>query len=405
MTLTEFIDRHKKSLPVQVMVTKGYYGACERTSISEGDTFSIHFFKQTKVVHIQDSNGYQYVVPLNSALQFGIVYKLPKDFKVASNATYHFKSVAEIIQLKVLPKALRATKSYRGSAPENSVEENDLLIVQEVKQKRGIRTAKYLKCIHVATGSKRSLPEDCTGYFSVRPEDTQLYLPEIIEHLTLPQIVIIYLRPDTKADIPSYLISSEVKILETAVEKSLVATSILEEQKRLEQMSQHYENCSSLPLVDIPVSLDIELAIIRLAEVETDQLYSNTRHLFEKFDPGKVSYLNLKSSVTADAQSAFFSAIRQDQNHLGIELLPPTNVFKSSPTPSLKRLSSTSSQLPLHSPSECADAEEVHDRLEVLESKAEVGQHTCRSLVCVDSCSCSASMHVCVDPLEANEQV
>ena len=372
MTLAEFIDRHKKSLPVQVMVTKGYYGACERTSISEGDTFSIHFFKQTKVVHIQDSNGYQYVVPLNSALQFGIVYNLPKDVKVVPNAKYHFRSVGEVVQLKVLPRALRATKSYRGSTPENSVEENDLLIVQDVKQKRGLRTTKHLKCIHVATGTKRSLPEDCAGYFSVSPEDTQFYLPEILEHFTLPQSAVIYLKSDAKADIPSYLISSEVKILESAIEKSLVATSILEEQKRVDQTGWHYENCSSLPLVDIPVTLDIELVIVRLAEVENDQLYSNTRQLFEKFDPGKVSYLNLKSSVTADAQSAFFSTIRKDQNHLGIELLPPTNAFQLSPTLSLKRLSSTSSQPPLRSPSECANAEEVHGRLEVLECKAEV---------------------------------
>ena len=372
MTLTRFIEKHKKSLPVQVMVTKGYYGACERTSISEGDTFSIHFFKQTKVVTIQDSNGYQYTVPLNSALQFGLVYQFPKEIKSPADAKYHFKNVADIVQLKVLPKAIRATRAFRGSDLEHSVEENDLLIVQEVKQKRGLRITRSLKCIHAATGAKRSLHEDCAGYFSVNPEDTQLYLPEITEHLTLPQVAIIFLKTDAKVDLPSYLISSEIKILETTVEKSLVATSILEDQKRADQGGHQYENYGSLPLVDIPVSLDIELAIVRLADVETDQLYSNTRQLYEKFDPGKISYLNLKSSVTADAQSAIFSTIRPDQNQLGIELLRPANVFKLSPTLSIKRLSSASSQPTLHSPMECANAEEVHHRLEQLECTAQV---------------------------------
>ena len=324
------------------------------------------------MVNIQDSNDYQYTVPLNSALQFGLVYQFPKEVKFPANAKYHFKSVADIVQLKVLPKAIRATRAHRGSDPEHSVEQNDLLIVQEVKQKRGLRITRSLKCIHAATGAKRSLHEDCAGYFSVNPEDTQLYLPEITEHLSLPQVAIIFLKTDAKVDLPSYLISSEIKILETTVEKSLVATSILEEQKRADNIGHQYENYGSLPLVDIPVSLDIELAIVRLAEVDTDQLYSNTRQLYEKFDPGKISYLNLKSSVTADAQSAIFSTIRPDQNQLGIELLRPTNVFKSSPTLSIKRLSSASSQPALHSPMECANAEEVHHRLEQLEYTAQV---------------------------------
>lgn len=372
MSLNEFIEKHKKSLPVQVVVTKGYYGACERTSISDGDTFSIHFFKQTRVVKIQDSNGYKYTVPLNSSVRFGPVYDL-KSLKTPADAKYHFKTVSEIVQLKELPKALRATKAFKGSSQENSVEENDLLLVREVKQKRGLRTSKVLKCIHAATGKKKNLQEECAGYFSVSSSDTQLYLPEIIDHLSLPQSAVIYLTSE-KADIPSYLVEAEVKILEVSIEKSLVATTILEEQNSVDHMSHQYENYGSMPLVDIPVSLDIELAIIRLAEVETDQLYSNTRQLFEKFDPGQVSYLNLKDSVTADAQSAFFTNVRQDRNRIGVELIPPSNIFKSSPTLSLKRLSSASShsQLPLPSPSECANAEEVNGRLETLERKAEV---------------------------------
>ena len=79
MTLAKFIERHKKNLPVQV------HGDHRDTTepanaplYSEGDTFSIHFFKQTKVVNIQDSNDYQYTVPLNSALQFVPSLPVPK---------------------------------------------------------------------------------------------------------------------------------------------------------------------------------------------------------------------------------------------------------------------------------------------------------------------------------------
>ena len=364
MPLRIFAEKHRSDLPVQVVVTKGFYGADERNSISEGDMFNIHFFKQTKVVKVQDSNKYVYTVPLNSALEFGVVYHLPPGFKQV-DSKYHFKTVSQILQLKVLPKVVRATQSYRGSGPDSSVEQHDLLLLKEVKQKRGLRTTKVLKCVHAATGIKKTLTDDCAGYFSVRPQDTRLFLPEIVEHIELPQTVILYYGNGPRVDLPPHLVATEVNVIRMEIEESIVATTILEEEER--HMLPQYENTPSLPLVDIPEDLDIEVAIIKLADQETDQLYTETRHLFEKFNPGQVSYLN--SSVTASTQSTLFRTIRQDQNQqVGIEILRPPNAFRNSEQ-SMNRLSngSDSSRRQLCTPSECANAEEVNGRLELLE--------------------------------------
>ena len=370
MPLRVFVEKHRDDLPVQVVVTKGFYGADERTSISDGDMFNIHFFKQTKVVKIQDSNKYQYTVPLNSALEFGLVYPLPSGFKQV-DSKYHFKTVGDILQLKNLPKAVRATKSHRGGGPDSSVEQNDLLLVKEVKQKRGLKSTKVLKCVHAGTGMKKTLSEDCAGFFSVRPLDIRLFLPEVVEHIQLPQKAILYSSSNTRIDLPTHLLQSEIEILRMEIEESIVATTILDKQES-KRIANPYQNTVSTPLVDIPQDLDIEVAVIKLGDGETDQLYAETRHLCERYNPGDAAYLNLQSSITASAQTTLFRTVRQDHNRqVGIEILRPVNAFRNSDQ-SVNRLSnsSDSSRKLLCTPSECANAEEVNGRLESLESHA-----------------------------------
>ena len=371
MPLRLFSEKHREDLPVKVLVTKGYYGPDERTSISDGDMFNIHFFKQAKIVKVQDTNKYEYTVPLNSSLEFGLMYSLPSGFKQV-DLKYHFKTIGEVLQLKELPKALRATRAYKGNGPDSSVELNDLLLVKEVKvKKRGLKSSKILRCVVAGTGMKKMLNEDCAGYFSVKSTDTKLFLPEIVEHITLPQRASIYSSMNTRVDLPQHLMQDEIEILRVEIEESIVATTILDEEDSRQSVNA-YQNTSSTPLVDIPQDLDIEVAIIKLGDGETSQLYAETRTLCEKYNPGEVSYLNLPSSLTASAQTTLFRTIRQDHNRqVGVEILRPLNAFKSSET-EVNRLSngSDSSRKQLCTPSECANAEEVNCRLESLEMHA-----------------------------------
>ncbi len=48
-TPDKFVKKFSDKLPLHVRVSKGYYGSSESTSVSEGDTFNIHFIKNTKV--------------------------------------------------------------------------------------------------------------------------------------------------------------------------------------------------------------------------------------------------------------------------------------------------------------------------------------------------------------------
>ena len=49
LTLVEFVSKYRQEFPLRVRVCKGFYGQSERTSVSEGDSFNIHFVKNSKV--------------------------------------------------------------------------------------------------------------------------------------------------------------------------------------------------------------------------------------------------------------------------------------------------------------------------------------------------------------------
>ena len=53
---------------------KGFFGVSEKTAITMGDVFNLHFVKNTKVVAVETVEGTQLSVPLNSSLTFGVIY-------------------------------------------------------------------------------------------------------------------------------------------------------------------------------------------------------------------------------------------------------------------------------------------------------------------------------------------
>ena len=55
LSLEDFIAKYQDELPLHVRVCKGFYGQTERTSVSEGDTFNMHFIKKSQVLHVGDT--------------------------------------------------------------------------------------------------------------------------------------------------------------------------------------------------------------------------------------------------------------------------------------------------------------------------------------------------------------
>ena len=66
LSLEAFVTKYQDDLPLHVRVCKGFYGHSERTSVSEGDKFNIHFIKKSQVgvlyeyVHETEWNGTEF---------------------------------------------------------------------------------------------------------------------------------------------------------------------------------------------------------------------------------------------------------------------------------------------------------------------------------------------------------
>ena len=209
--------------------------------------------------------------------------------------------------MKSLPKAVRTTKAYKGGNPESSVAENELLIVKGVKSRKV--KGKSLRVLSLVSGQMKELSENCVGGFSTKPYDVRLFLPEIMEHIKdpYPLKAILYVNSETAYELPGHMVSAVVTLIEMSVETSLIATSTV------------WERLDNVDLIEIPIDLDIEVQIMKPKdEEETEKLYEDTRHLFEKFDPSKLcTYLSSATSDVHQAQTTFNSIVREGNELTG----------------------------------------------------------------------------------------
>ena len=80
---------------------------------------------------IQDAGGTRIALPINSAVQFGIVYNPVGDIKQASKG-YSFKTIGELADYPHPPKIVKSTKKYSSGDPKSSVESNEILVIKTI---------------------------------------------------------------------------------------------------------------------------------------------------------------------------------------------------------------------------------------------------------------------------------
>lgn len=221
---------------------------------------------------------------------------------------FHFERVADLLSMQTLPKVVRATKAWKGSSPESSVEENELLIVKSSQRKM---TGKHVLKVYSPLCCKRKeLRETCAGHFSTKPYDVRLYLPEIVEHVVgpYPMEAILFFNIELAYELPTYLISGTVKLCSVTIESSLIASNLYTE-----------GNIDSVVLIDVPFDLDIEVQVMKPKDrEETEQLFESTRKIYEQFDPTRIgSYVNSQGSGSANVQMAFYTMVREGNELTG----------------------------------------------------------------------------------------
>ena len=338
MLLPEFVKKYSQSFPLHIKVLKGYCGPSSRLTISTSDTYNIHFIKHTKVVAIKDAHNTPYSIPLNSAIEFGMVYDPNNNHSEAVNGLT-FGKVSEIIGLPIPPKVFCALEAFQGE-DEKKMFDDEILVVKQVLKSR-FKSKRALKVYSLLTQSEKLLQEDCSGQFTTQPYMVRMHLPEMIEHVINPfphQAIIffgaeVYQNPEMEVqvqDLASSVLSKVITMCHCMTETSLIASSLVTNKRQ-----RPYCDCDAegADLFDIPVN-DENLAGIEVAvltpntEEETEQLYDDTRSIVEQFNPTRVrSCKDTGSEYSFTAQSLFYSVVRPGCEKMGVEIDTPSSIY------------------------------------------------------------------------------
>ena len=223
LTLLELAEKHSGSFPLRVKVSKGF--STPQVEISAGNVYNIHFLKKTNVVTIRDSIQNEYTIPLNSAAQFGIIYGqgghggMPAVFTTAE----------DIMAADLLPRVICATRRYRGRKLESSVVAGEVLIVQGIHQPQ---SSKSLLVFSTTTAQEKKLKKECAGCFTTDPQQTKMYLTELLGNVQnrLPLVARLYFDPDCDEQLPEqlpdYLIDKPVTLISQCTGKLFIFSVI-----------------------------------------------------------------------------------------------------------------------------------------------------------------------------------
>ena len=254
MSLSELNRSSYYKLPMQVKVTAGFQGPSRKSTISDGEILNLLCLKERKLVMIETLTGTKVKVPINSSLQFGILYNPTNNLKQAMKG-FHYKTAGDVLSLTVMPKLIYATKQHKAKREENAVQKGEALLVYETATKSQSKRA--LSCLQVGSGKQKKLLEDCTGQFTTQPGSVKMFLPEIINHIDLPQMAVVFLpEKQPQVDFSSekeFLLAHQevVKIAEVISEKSVLATR--SSSSRISTLPDQNGRSSSHIVLDIPI--------------------------------------------------------------------------------------------------------------------------------------------------------
>lgn len=80
---------------------------------------------------IEDAGGAHLSIPLNSAIQFGLLYNPVGDTAQAVKG-YSFQTAADLAKYEIPPRIIRATQAFDSSDQKSSIENEEILIIKKI---------------------------------------------------------------------------------------------------------------------------------------------------------------------------------------------------------------------------------------------------------------------------------
>ena len=353
--LCDYIAYHSSHFPKRVQITKGYSSNCSEITLSQGELFDLHFVHQSKSVIMTDFNQVQYTVPMSSLATFSIVYD---PFKVEKMALlgFHFKTAGAVMDLKDPPAVMASTLSVNGGSAENSLDVGEVVILQGVKNSFHGR---LLKVFSVKMNLTKFLDEQCAANFTTDPAMIHLTLPQIYDFsIPLPQKA--FLCPSSKmvSSIHKSLKNNTVTLKKFTTIKYVAATA----QKPNGKLSS-----SEYPVLDIDVSLNVNVQEVATVKAEHKIIQQTTQELINKFDKITViPYVDMPSPSSHTAQLTLLTKVDSKQK------LYTTEIFSLDGVTLPKAQTDTKMKM-FHSGSELKNESDtgMEQRLRIIEAKQE----------------------------------
>ena len=303
LSLTTLIEKYSHLLPLRVKAVSGFMAENEGDpTICIDDVYNIHALKQAEVVTIVDSRRQKYSLPLHSAAKFGLIGKSAKVY-----------SVLDLQNASPLPPVIATMSKYSGTYAECCFSENEVLLPLEVVQRP--QGGVLVKVFSVRDAREKLIPgpHQCDLLFSTQPAVTKLYLSDIIQYAShlLPCQAQLFISQD-QAKLPKHLTSKMVTVEPKRTVSSLIITL---HQKYMIQEDKVY--------IDIPVSIDIDVRVLRPEPSEKDYvvLFQDSRALVEEYDPKKLqACVNANDDDTYITQAQLFKALRQGYETAGTKI-------------------------------------------------------------------------------------
>lgn len=311
-------------LPQFVSVVGGHLGVTEEYSMSEGEELVLFFVKTSRVVVASSERKSEwYYIPQNSSLQFVPNQYIPADDNTVKGEDYfqQFKTVADLLNKKgELPKVVKVCKTYNGKSAQSSVVAGELIFPQKTSVSSFTRK-KVLECLN-SKNKLLKLETTCEGNFSINPADVKLYLVELLHYFKEFPISVMVINDHVGRSKSSSLSTGSILRLDEP------------EQLQSYICSTDVHGKMNYPLMELPMSMPIEIQSIEFPDLDMKPIYSKIQHTYENFSPSLIgkNMFNAQSTSMLATQQALYEEVRHDECTNDVyDLEKPSLIYDSIP--------------------------------------------------------------------------
>lgn len=301
ITLNEFVESHSESLPCEIMVVEG--ASTSPVALSNEDILNVHRICNENMMLARANENQQYLVPLNAAVEFCVLYDPESNISKALKG-YSFEKVSDLMSAEVKPKLVCARSSWEDKETNKVVISNrEVFVVRDIVQTKKKKKKKFLKLYSITKLTEKIVPEECVADFSTKPSLIPLYLTEIAEYIPDPFPCKAVLH-DEGLMVPPHLCTVISNL------SGLILTLVSISNQRVLKATYKRDGIENPIIMDIPV----ELPQVRVKVLHVTSQYEDMRACNETGDQKPAVDENKVDQVAKDEEPYEVMFSRTDQN-------------------------------------------------------------------------------------------